>query len=336
MAKHKTPGRPPAMTDVAALAGVSHQTVSRVINDKGTVRPETRERVLSAIAQLGYRPNEAARALVTRRSRLIGIITTQFVNYGPASTLLGVQLAAKQAGFYVSVASLSEFSQETLHDAVDLFLGQGVAGIVLIAPVIEVAHELHRLPLPPATVVISSAWTEDSPQVSRVGVDQRAGARRAVRYLVEQGCKSVVHFAGPENWFDAEQRREGWLDALAEAKLEPSLEFSGDWSASSGYRMAQELLSAELPDAIFVANDQMSLGALRALGEAGVRVPEDLLVVGFDDEPGSEFFRPALTTVRQDFESVGTSAVELITQRLDGREVADRIIQPELILRHSA
>ncbi len=324
------------MTDVAQVAGVSHQTVSRVINGKGNVREETRQRVLDAIESLGYRRNEAARALVTRRSHLIGIVTTQFVDYGPASTLLSIQSAAKEIGYYVSVASLSEFSEATLHEAIDLFLGQGVAGIILIAPIMEVAQELGRLQIPVPTVAVSSSWSSSSPGMLRVGVDQREGARAATRYLLGLGCKRIAHIAGPLNWYDALERRSGWLDALREAHVEPGMEFAGDWSAHSGYVLAKEVLGGELPDAVFISNDQMALGALKAFAEAGVGVPKDLKVVGFDDEPGSEFFQPSLTTVRQDFASLGSRAVGLITGHLQEDLNGDRVIRPELVLRASA
>lgn len=336
MEKPGETSRPPAMTDVAELAGVSHQTVSRVINGVGSVRPATRQRVLSAIEELGYRRNEAARSLVTRRSNLLGIITTQFVNYGPASTLLSVQMAAKDAGHYVAVAALPQFSEAQLREAINVFLGQGVAAIILIAPVREIAEEFARIDAPVPTIAISSSWLGTSDGVIRIGVDQREGARAATRYLLGQGSKSVALFAGPGSWFDAQERRDGWLDALREARVEPGPEFEGDWSASSGYKQALMLLEGPLPDAVFIANDQMALGALRAFAQAGVKVPDDIKVVGFDDESGTEFFQPSLTTVRQDFESVGKKAVQAVTDRLAGRPATDQFIMPTLILRESA
>ncbi len=332
--------RPPAMTDVAALAGVSHQTVSRVINDSQSVRPETRQKVLDAIAELGYRRNEAARALATSRSRLIGIITTQFTQYGPSSTLLSVQMAAREAGYYIVMASLSDFSEESQRSVANVFQSQGVAGIILIAPVTEIAEGFGKLDVVVPAVAISSSWSGDSTNVSRVGVDQREGARMATRHLLEQGCQNIAHFAGPQNWFDAQVRRDGWHDALAEAGAQPGIEFEGDWSPEAGYQMAQDLLNisrsdARFPDGLFVANDRMALGALRAFTESGIKVPEELCVVGFDDESGAAFYYPSLSTVRQDFAAVGAKAVDAMTELLAGNAVENELVLPELVVRGS-
>lgn len=324
------------MTDVAAVAGVSHQTVSRVLNNVGSVRPETRERVLAAIDQLGYHRNEAARALATNRSRLIGIITTTDINYGPAQTLFGIELAAKDAGYIVTVAALSEFSEGSLSETLNLFLGLGVAGIVVIAPVMEVARGLHHLPIDIPTVTVSSAWSSDESRLSFVGVNQREGAASAVRHLIDRGCRSIGHIAGPSNWFDAIEREAGWRQTLADAGLPAGPLLRGDWTAASGYRLTRGLLKDGLPDAIFVGNDQMALGAMYALQNAGVAIPGDIRLVGFDDEPGSAFFSTPLTTVRQNFDTMGREAIKAIAARLTGEDVRNTLTSASLLIRKSA
>lgn len=328
--------RPPAMTDVAAVAGVSHQTVSRVINNVGKVRPETRERVLLAIQQLGYRRNEAARALATSRSSVIGMITTTDDNFGPASTMFAVQLAARQAGYFVNVASLEDFSEQSLSDAVDALLRVGAQGIIVIAPIKEVAARLGGIRLDVPVVAISSAWSEGVAPIVHVGCDQRAGGIAAVQHLIAAGCRRIAHVAGPSNWFDAIEREEGWRAALADAGLAPDRLLQGDWTAASGYRQMNLLLREDLPDAVFFGNDQMALGALHALSEAQISVPGQLRLVGFDDEPGSAYFSPGLTTVRQNFDALGQGAVDAITQLISGEAASSELIAPSLVVRATA
>ena len=203
------------MSDVAALAGVSHQTVSRVLNDHPSVRPETRERVNEAIATLGYRRNSAARALVTRRSGTLGVVTPATALYGPTSTLVGLEEAARVVGWYVSVATIRQFDGDSMHTALEHFLGQGVDGIAIIAPTTEVAQAIAAIASPVPVVLISSA--SDVPPVAHlhaVGVDQRHGARLATQHLLDQGFAEVVHVAGPQDWFDAQDRLAGWREVV--------------------------------------------------------------------------------------------------------------------------
>ena len=324
------------MTDVAALAGVSHQTVSRVLNNKGDVRPETRQRVLAAINELGYRRNETARALARRRSNIIGLLTTAHVNYGPAQTLFGVELAAREAGYFVAVATLEEFAEDALTEALDMLLGLGVAGIVVIAPVKEVAAGLSRVALNVPVVVVSSAWTAGDSKITCVGIDQCHGAMLAVEHLLECGSKSIAHIAGPENWFDATERERGWEEALKRRNVEPGPLVRGDWTAESGYASTKGLLSEGTPDAIFAANDQMALGAMRALAEAGLPVPQKVRLVGFDNEPGTAFFSTPLSTVQQDFDAVGRAAISTLTALVSGEDTQDSQTTPNLIIRQSS
>lgn len=325
--------RLPRLEDVALLAGVSHQTVSRVVNNLPNVSNKTRERVQAAIAELGYRRNIAARSLVTRRSQTIGVLGTELSQYGPANTLLGVQDAAREAGYFVSIAALKGVGSESLGDAMRHFLDQGVEGIVALVPHIGTLQALDAL-TPDVPVVVVGSSGEG--KFSGAMVDQKSGARLAVAHLTDQGHKRIGHISGPMDWVDAVARAEGWREALDEAGLPAELIMEGDWSASSGYRIGKELALTRSVTAIFVGNDQMALGLLRAFGEAGVRVPEDVSVVGFDDQPEAGYFTPPLTTIRQDFEALGRRCMDLMLARLDDSGGLDAtVVAPEIIVRQS-
>lgn len=326
--------RPPAMSDVATVAGVSHQTVSRVLNDHPHVRPETRTKVLAAIEQLGYRRNSAARALVTRRSATVGVVTSGSALFGPTSTLTGVEVAAREVGFFVSLATIKRFDVPTMTSAVDHLLSQGVEAIIVIAPQDEVAQAVKAVGAP-VPVVMISATEGQAGLVDAVSVDQEAGARMAVRHLIELGHREVVHLAGPQDWFDARARRAGWNLECSEAGLNVPEVVEGDWTAEHGYAVGRQMASQGAPTAIFAANDQIALGLLRAFWEAGMRLPQDVSVVGFDDIAGSAFFIPPLTTVRQDFGALGHLAIEALTARLAGAEFVVEPILPALEVRAS-
>ncbi len=336
-------GRPPVMSDVAKLAGVSHQTVSRVINGQNNIRPATRERVELAIRQLGYRPNTAARALVTRRSATIGVIGTRSGFWGPSSVHRSIQAAAREAGYFVSSVNLPDVTRSDLAGAVDHLRAQSVEGIVLIAAhdeALEVARAQDAGPVPMLVVegdLSKARWT--------VGVDQLGGAILATRYLIDLGHTEIVHVCGPLNWTEARARLRGYQSAMYEAGLRPSEPLNGDWTAESGYTAGLRLADRAEVSAVFAANDQMALGVLRALNEAGRAVPGQVSVVGFDDIPEAAFLIPPLTTVRQDFTAVGRRAIAVLQVAIgarDGGDVADhdgdlcRLIDPELVTRASA
>lgn len=327
-------GRPPAMSDVAALAGVSHQTVSRVLNDHPSVRPETRTRVLDAIAVLGYRRNLAARALVTRRTGSIGVVTPGSALFGPTSTLVALEQAARDVGRYVSVATLRSFGPEEVVPAVEHFLAQGVDGVVVVAPRTDTVAAVGSVRAPVPVVVVSSA--PDLADVRTVAVDQQAGGRAATQHLLAAGRRRVAHVAGPPEWFDARDRLRGWREALVAADLPVPAPLPAGWSAADGYAVGRHLVETGVPDAVFAANDQLALGLLHAFREAGVRVPDDVAVVGFDDEPGSAFAAPPLTTVRQGFDELGERTVRVVVEALDGGGVTRELIAPELVVRASA
>ncbi|MBW6435375.1 LacI family DNA-binding transcriptional regulator [Actinoplanes hulinensis] len=322
------------MTDVARLAGVSHQTVSRVLNDHPNVKEQTRIRVRAAIAELGYRPNRAARALVTGRSQLIGVVARNSTLYGPASMLTEFEQAAADAGFAVSVGSVRELDRSSISAVVDRHLDQRVAGLVVIANVASAAEALAEIPGDVPVVFIDGDPASGRPLVT---VDQVAGARAATRHLLDAGHETVWHVSGPTDWFDSAGRIQGWKQTLLEAGAEVPPLLSADWSAAEGYRTGQMLARMPEVTAIFTANDHLALGILRALHERGRRVPHDVSIVGFDDVPEAAYFIPPLTTVRQAFGDVARAALSLLLGQMrdDSGTAHQIVVPPQLIVRES-
>ncbi|MGO4594956.1 LacI family DNA-binding transcriptional regulator [Leifsonia sp. 2TAF2] len=333
MSAEDRPAKVANIFDVARLASVSHQTVSRVLNDVPGVRPATRQRVEQAIKQLRYTPSPAARALVTRRTRMIGLITPGSADFGPSSIAIHFNEAAREARYSViSVTSVSA-DVSSIRGLVESLLRERVEAVVLIAedvaqldvvrsleagvPIVAVAAGQHRGPL-------------------TVSIDQYRGAREAVRHLVELGHRNIAHLAGPAVSPDALERERGWRDELAEARLVATELSHGDWSAASGHEFGMRL-SAETTSAVFVANDQMAIGLMAALRARGLRVPDDISVVGFDDVPEAAYFVPPLTTIRQDFASLGALTMQQVLIALEEHEtVAESIpIPTRLVLRES-
>jgi len=327
--------RPAVMADVARLAGVSHQTVSRVLNGHQSVAPATRSRVIAAIEQLGYRPNTAARALVTRRSKVIGVVSFDTTLYGPASTLYGIEQAARRAGYFVSVASVKTIDAHAVHEALDRLADQSVEGVIVIAPQRTAVGALAEVAPGLPVVVVEGGEGDGRPVVC---VDQAEGARLVTRHLLEQGAPTVWHVAGPADWLEAEARVAGWREELERAGAPVPELLRGDWSPGSGYSNGQVLAERADVRAVFVGNDQMALGVLRAFHERGVRVPVDVLVAGFDDVPEAAYFTPPLTTVRQDFDAVGRRSIDLLLEQIVGADEPERgaVVQPELVVRQSS
>ncbi|MGY2873154.1 DNA-binding LacI/PurR family transcriptional regulator [Marmoricola sp. URHA0025 HA25] len=327
-------GRPPSMADVAKHAGVSHQTVSRVLNDSPLVREETRARVLAAIDELGYRRNMAARMLATNRSGRIGVISAHLVLYGPSMIGAAVQDAGHRAGYDVSLVGLSEFSARSLRDAVERLLDQAVEALVVAVAQRDAVAETRALQLAIPVVVVQGV---SAGQTMAAGVDQLAGARAATEHLLDLGHRRVAHVTGPMDWVEAEQRREGWRVAQSDRGLLPGPELAGDWSAESGYAAGLQIAEDHDVTAVFAANDAMALGVLKALHEQGRRVPGDVSVVGFDDVPEAAYYWPSLTTVNQDFASLGRCAVELALRALDGEaDPVVELVEPRLVARSSS
>jgi DNA-binding LacI/PurR family transcriptional regulator len=321
------------MADVAQLAGVSYQTVSRVLHESPHVRGETRERVLAAIRRLDYRPNSMARALVTGRSRTLGVVSFDTTLYGPASTLLGIEQAAHEAGYAVSISSLRSLNRATVLAAIQQLRDQGVDGVAVIAPLEAGVDALRYVKSDFAVVAVEAGPNASIPVAT---VDQLAGAVAATRHLLSLGHATVWHVAGPRDWTEAEQRILGWRLALEESGAAIPKPLRGDWTARSGYELGQRLLQIPELTAVLVANDQMALGLLRRLHEAGRQVPRDLSVVGFDDIPEAAYFTPPLTTIRQDFAELGRRCLHILLARIEGDAEPTRVVvAPELVVRDS-
>jgi len=327
--------RAPTLTDVAKLAGVSTMTVSRVINGHAKVAAETRERVMVAMDSLDYRPNMMARGLASGRSRSIGVLTVDTTLYGPRAALRGIEGAARDRGYSVTIAHLSDPDRTAVSQGANLLRSRSSDGVILLQPLIsEVPRNGGSHADLPPMVAIHAGTPGDYPVVS---VDQRLGAKLATNHLLSLGHKTVWHISGPTLWYEGLERVVGWQEALTAAGAEVPPVEHGDWSAASGYAAALKVLKQPGVTAIFVANDSMALGTLHAMHELGLRCPEDISLVGFDDYPEAEFFSPGLTTIRQDFDEIGQRAVELLLQIIeDGASSTQHLVlPPELIVRAS-
>ncbi|WP_202919136.1 LacI family DNA-binding transcriptional regulator [Saccharothrix deserti] len=325
----------PRSVDVARMAGVSQKTVSRVFNDEPYVSVEVRRRVLEAAEALGYRLNNAARALASGRTRSIGVVTLGTALYGPVSLLMGIERAARNTGYAIRVVNTVEGDPAGAAGAVDSLLDQGVDGIVISEPIDE-GPASTRVDVP--VLVLGAPPSFAAPRVVTAGVSSDLMARVATEHLLDLGHATVHHVAGPQRWYAARDRLEGWRAALAARGLDQPPVVEGDWSAASGYAAGRELAADPVVTAVFAANDDMAIGVIRALLEAGRRVPDDVSVVGFDDIPLSAFVTPPLTTVRQPFDAVAEEGLNLLVHAIEKPEAdpPPAIDQPvDLIVRSS-
>jgi DNA-binding LacI/PurR family transcriptional regulator len=325
--------------DVAGEAGVSHQTVSRVVNGDPNVRPATRERVDAAIAKLNYRPSAAARALASRKTRALGLISTGGPLFGPSSIMQGFDGAAREAGYQVSIASIAEQDPAALtaamRQAVDALLGQNVEAIVLIAPDSAALEAIRAVPV---SVPLVTADAGEHDGLVSVSLDQFAGAVLAIEHLAGLGHRSILHLAGPADWTDALERERGWRSACERLGVDAPEPVRGDWSAESGYAVGQELadrVDAGELTAVFCANDQMALGVLHAFSERRIPVPAAVSIVGFDDVPEAAHYIPPLTTVRQDFAALGRQIMATVESLVGGAEPLPVRPLPDLVVRAS-
>jgi DNA-binding LacI/PurR family transcriptional regulator len=322
--------RTPTMADVAALAGVSHQTVSRVLNGLPGVRPDTARRVHESIQELGYRRNIAARLLASTRSRTVGVMIWGTSQFGPAQVLLGLKAAARESDYRLSTVDISETTPEAVQLAIDQLLEQTPEAVIVVVPHQTVLRIANDIDLGIPTVVVEGDLSR-TPLTA--GVDNVQGARLATRHLIDLGHETVVHLAGPPGWAESAARVDGWRAELTDAGLTvPALRWGGDWSPDSGYQAGRTLAREKDITAVFAANDQMALGLLAALRDAGRRVPEDVSVVGFDDLPESAYFAPPLTTIRQDFGELGRRAMRLVERVLAGEESPSTELVPTVLV----
>jgi len=322
-----------SMADVARLAGVSAQTVSRVSNGSPGVVDSTRQQVLAAMKELGYRPNSAARALKSGEFRTFGVILFNISTTGNTRTLEAIATSAAHEGYAITLLPVAVPTQDSVRGAFTRMGELAVDGIIMLME----AHLLDAstVTLPPHThAVVVDSNAGDRYRV--VDTDQVGGARAAVQHLLDLGHDTVWHVAGPADSYSAERRVEAWRSALQARRREVPEPIRGDWTAESGYHAGLRLVRQPDCTAVFVANDQMALGVLRALHEHGRRIPEDVSVVGFDDIPEAAVFLPPLTTVRQDFSEVGRRCVEqLLRQIRDDEETGTTLVPTQLVVRSS-
>lgn len=321
--------RNPSMFDVAKLCGVSHQTVSRVINGNPNVSVATRAKVLAAIEQLGYQQNLAARALATGRTQTIGVISFDSTLYGPTAMLHSLQVAAREHGYRVVLNSVSDISNAAISDAITDLGNANVDGILVISPRSSEPDEALILQ---SRVPVIFREVRDGENFAVVDIDQFDAAKRASELLSTLGHTQIAHISGPLNWVTATRRRDGW------AEVADGPEASGDWSVLSGYEAGKALLASGQPfTAIFAANDAMAFGALRALSEAKLAVPQEISLIGFDDIAEAEFLSPSLSTVRQDFDAVGELLIGRLLEAIEAGTTPTQqtLIPAEIVLRES-
>ncbi|MGP3533956.1 LacI family DNA-binding transcriptional regulator [Microbacterium sp. RD1] len=319
---------PISMADVAAHAGVSAQTVSRVVNGSPRVDPGTRARVEAAMAALGYRMHRAARALRTGRTRTIGLVVSSLAAVGNSRMLEAVAEVAAQRDYALAVVTLA--GARSVGDAFAQLRDQGVDGAI----VLNEATTLLRGSDPRATLPLVVVDSPPDDRFAIVQTDHAAGAAVAVGHLLSKGHATVHHVAGPSGSFAARERERGWRAALEDAAARVPAVVRGDWTSRSGFAAASGLAGAT---AVFVANDQMALGALRAFAEAGRRIPEDIAVVGFDDVVDAAQYRPPLTTVRQAFDALGTRAVATLVAMIEeGAGPSFTALPGQLVVRESS
>jgi LacI family transcriptional regulator len=338
--------RRPTIKEVAKAAGVSTQTVSRVINDRPDVARETRERILMTIEELGYQPSALARSLIQQRSYTLGVVTAGLKHIGPSRTLNGITSAAEEAGYSLLLKELPRFDTGDVAPIFQALLARHVDGIIWAVPEVGenrnwINNQSFDLKIPVVYLAM-----EAKENISTVSVDNYLGGRMAMSHLLEQGYGKIGHISGPLDWWEARERMAAWKDSLMEAGLDPNDSHcvEGNWSSASG-ALAIEKLIDQYPntDAIFVANDQMALSVLQFFAEKKIRIPEDIGIVGFDNIAESAFFSPALTTVQQDQHHVAKIAVaEVIKiieagwQRLDPVVPKSMILPPKLVVRQSS
>src|SRR5215213_2116406 len=340
---HKS--RQVTITQVAKEAGVSIQTVSRVINNRQEITPATRQHVQDVIKRLGYQPNAIARSLSQRRSHTLGVVTSGLEYYGPSHILVGVEQGANQVGLSILLNLLHEPESENIGKIVNGLISRQVEGIIWAVPEISNNRSWFREILPQLSIPVVFLSTQPQDALHVVEIDNRNGAYMATEHLLKKGYRRIGLITGPLTWWAASERRRGWQEALTAAGIlsRDGDVVEGNWSAESGEGGLHELLTNS-PDlqAVFASNDQMALGLMRAARSLGKRIPEDLAVVGFDDIPESAFYQPPLTTIRQGLYELGQVAVQTfmklrqIDQRDESVTAAQTVmLQPQLVVRES-
>jgi DNA-binding LacI/PurR family transcriptional regulator len=323
-----TAARAASIRDVARAAGVSHQTVSRVLNEHPSVLPATRAKVLAAMAELQYRPSAAARALSTSRTKTIGVLASGRAHYGPALSILAIEEAARERGFSVTSSSVAEPDERSLQAAVANLIDRDIEALVVIAPQQRVFDTVASLAPSIPCITMRAAGTGDA---ALLRGDEIAGARLATRHLLLLGHSRIGHLAGPPDWVEAEARMQGCVEELASRGLELTAWGQGAWTADSGYELGHQLLPKREATAWFCSSDAMAIGFMHAARDLKLDVPRDISIVGYDDVPEAAHVWPPLTTVRQDFAEMGRRCIAVLL----GLERPAERIPPHLVIRVS-
>lgn len=328
--------------DIAKMCGVSTQTISRVINKRPDVSPETREAVEKAIAEMGYQPSALARSLVQQRSYTLGVITAGLKYVGVSQTLNGITEQCEASGYALLIKELPRFDTPNIVPVIESLISRHVEGIIFAAPELNDNVKIVQAQLPsfcPPILFLKSHANSHYPTIS---IDNHGGARKAVEYLLSLGRRKIGLITGPLEWLEARQRKQGWEDALKDAGESPSGQkwALGNWSSASGEAAFAELIQKyHQMDAVFASNDQMALGVLHYAHEHDIRVPEDLAVVGFDDLTEAAFFTPALTTITHPLRELGILAVKTLLAQIEGADSKMSgkalTLETELIIRKS-
>jgi len=319
------------LDDVARLAGVSYQTVSRVLNHSSQVSALTRARVEAAMAQLNYVPNRVAQQLAGKATRTLGLATSDLALMAPAQIASAIQQRAAAQGYHLVIAMAN--AQSAASDTVNELLAQRVDALLINLPLdaaqaVEIRQQCGSKPALFLDV-------ETSALVAQCQYQSSSGAQQAVDHLVALGHREIGVLNGPSRSASARARFAAWQQALARHQLRPACILQGDWSAASGYQALLTCLPDQLPQALLVANDQMALGAMRALHQHGIAVPADISLIGYDDTAESAWYQPPLTTVRQDLQQLGRISVDRILAELNGESVATTPLTTELVLRQT-
>ena len=330
-----SPRKQATLEDVAKLAGVSHITVSRVVNAYPHISARTREKVEVAIRELGYVPNRLAQGLARQRTHSVGFATNDISLHAPSQLASGIERAAREHGYSLIVSIVHDYGLPAVESAVRALRERHVDGMLVNASLSGAdVGALHGVCSDAPCVFLD---VPEGVDVHAALLDQYAGARLGAQHLLDLGHTRIALISEPQPAVAEHSRTQGWLDALAERNLVPVATEHGDWSAKSGYTAAGALLAGGTEfTGLLIANDQMAVGALRALWERGLNVPGDVSVVGFDDTPESALLIPPLTTIRQDFPSLGRRAFLHLLQLLEGNAPPRlTVTQPELIRRAS-
>jgi LacI family transcriptional regulator len=329
---------------VANEAGVSTQTVSRVLNNRPDVAPKTRERVQAVIKRLNYHPSAVARSLIHQRTNTIGVVTIGLKNMGPSRTLTGIAHQAEECGYSLLLKESPKYNLGDYQVVLRSLLDRRVDGIIWAVSENETNRQWLEELIPDLSVPVIFLGIAPFEGGRVLTIDNYRGGQIATQYLLELGYAQIGHISGPLEFWDANSRKLGWEDTLEQAGFEvSSTQFAqGNWTAASG-EQAMDTLLAQFPqmEAVFVSNDQMALGAIRALYARNLEIPADIAVIGYDGIPESAYFHPPLTTIYQDLHTLGCMAVNtlvgIIEKRRQGLEsdTESLVLQPELIIRES-